>query len=35
MKEHIGRVFEGVISGVAEFGIFVQINRLSSSRLNI
>jgi ribonuclease R len=26
MKEHIGRVFEGVISGVAEFGIFVQIN---------
>ncbi len=26
MKGHIGRVFEGVISGVAEFGIFVQIS---------
>ncbi len=25
MQEHVGKIFEGIISGVAEFGIFVEI----------
>lgn len=26
MKEHIGKIFDGIISGVVEFGLFVEIN---------
>ncbi len=26
MKDHIGKVFDGIISGVLEFGLFVEIN---------
>jgi len=26
MKEHVGRVFDGIISGVQDFGLFVEIN---------
>lgn len=28
MESHIGDVFEGVISGVANFGLFIQLNEL-------
>ena len=28
MSKHIGRIYEGIISGVAEFGFFVEVNEI-------
>ncbi len=33
MKEHIGKVFDGIISGVTNFGLFVEINDILAEGL--